>query len=77
MDEIIYKYWLKRYETCKRCTFAKRSLLELVTCGTPVVGEIVTFEGKEIKLCGCIMKLKAKIESAECPLNFWNGNDTD
>ena len=53
-------------------------LLDIVTCGTPVVGEIVRIEGKDIKLCGCIMKLKAKIESATCPLNLWeNDNNTD
>jgi hypothetical protein len=78
MTELIYKYWLQRYETCKRCTFSKSDLLDIVTCGTPVVGEIVTVGGKDIKLCGCIMKLKAKLESATCPLNLWeNDNNTD
>ena len=53
-------------------------LLDIITCGTPVVGEVVRVEGKDVKLCGCIMKLKAKLESATCPLNLWeNDNDTN
>lgn len=78
MREIVYKYWLQRFETCKRCTFSKRLLLDIVTCGTPVTGEVITVEGKDIKLCGCIMKLKSKLPDAKCPLKLWdNDNHTD
>lgn len=77
MTELVFKYWLQRYKTCKRCTFSKRMLFDVVTCGTPVTGEVVKVEGKDIKLCGCIMKLKSKLKEATCPLNLWQNWEND
>jgi hypothetical protein len=42
-----------------------------VTCGTPIVGEVITHKGKEVKLCGCIMKFKTLIPQSHCPVKKW------
>lgn len=43
------------------------------TCGTPVIGNVVTHNGQEMKLCGCFMKIKAGIPMLSCPLDKWKG----
>jgi hypothetical protein len=33
----------------------------------------VKFKRKSIKLCGCVMPIKAKLAFASCPASKWNG----
>lgn len=76
--DFIYEYWEKRFNECKRCDFKREWYGGLITCGTPVIGEIVNTDEEAIKLCGCIMNIKTKIANAECPINKWNNdNNTD
>jgi hypothetical protein len=59
-----------RLTICNNCEF-KKVLLGNLTCGTAIVGETVTYNNKRYKLCGCIMKVKTLIPTANCPLKKW------
>lgn len=65
--EIKRKHSNKRIDTCKKCVYSKGSSI-LLTCGTPIIGEDVP----EGRLCGCLVHIKAKFKSEDCPLNFWD-----
>jgi hypothetical protein len=73
--DIVYKYWKSRVSQCKRCPYHQHWLGKLITCGTVAVGDVVIHGGKEVHLCGCIMQLKAKIESSKCPIDNWSDAD--
>ena len=64
----------RRLEICRTCKFFEPSTQ---SCGTLIVGadeEIeVLFRKKSIKLCGCVMPIKAKLAFASCPASKWNG----
>ncbi len=60
----------KRLSICNSCEF-KKELLGNLTCGKPIVGETIIHEGKEVKLCGCIMKFKTMIPQKSCPIKKW------
>lgn len=60
----------KRLTICNSCEF-KKELLGNLTCGTAVIGETVTYNGKRYKLCGCVMKFKTLIPTSNCPLKKW------
>ena len=49
--------WEERLEICKECDSVKMFLEQF---GGMVCGE-----------CGCVLNMKARIESATCPLNKW------
>lgn len=66
----------KRLSQCNKCEHA-RKLFGKVTCGTPVIGNKIKYNGKEVELCGCVMELKVLLMDAACPLNKWNDSDTD
>lgn len=65
---------------CKECPYSKKSKWfgeAVTTCGTlnlltfpPVIGDVVMHEGKEIKLCGCVMNIKSLFE-LKCPADKW------
>jgi len=63
-----------RLEICRTCKFFEASTQ---SCGPLIVGaeeEIeVLFRKKSIKLCGCVMPIKAKLAFASCPASKWNG----
>jgi len=59
-----------RLSICNSCEF-KKELLGNVTCGTPIFGEEVTYNDKQYKLCGCIMKFKTMIPQSRCPIKKW------
>ena len=59
-----------RIEICNSCEYRKH-LFGATTCGTPIVGEDIIYEGQEKRLCGCIMKIKTELANAECPLKKW------
>lgn len=49
---------------------------EFGTCGKPLTPAILNetatdADGQEVKLCGCVIKLKVKVAIASCPREFW------
>jgi hypothetical protein len=64
----------RRLEICRTCKFFEASTQ---SCGQLIVGDEVEtevlFRRKSIKLCGCVMPIKAKLAFASCPASKWNG----
>lgn len=64
----------RRLDICRTCKFFEPSTQ---SCGPLIVGEEVEtevlFRKKSIKLCGCVMPIKAKLAFASCPASKWNG----
>jgi hypothetical protein len=64
----------RRVEICRTCKFFEASTQ---SCGTLIVGDEVETEvlyrRKSIKLCGCVMPIKAKLAFASCPASKWDG----
>lgn len=56
---------------CKECKFHKDNAIFGVTCGTFGAGEVVKNYDEEVKLCGCVMSVKAKLHLSECPAGKW------
>ena len=64
----------RRLEICRTCKFFESSTQ---SCGQLIVGDAVEtevlFRRKSIKLCGCVMPIKAKLAFASCPASKWDG----
>ena len=64
----------RRLDICRTCKFFEASTQ---SCGPLILGadeEIeVKFKRKSIKLCGCVMPVKAKLAFASCPASKWEG----
>jgi hypothetical protein len=64
----------RRLDICRTCKFFEASTQ---SCGQLIVGDEVEtevlFRKKSIKLCGCVMPIKAKLAFASCPASKWNG----
>ena len=64
----------RRLDICRTCKFFEATTQ---SCGPLIVGaeeEIeVKFKRKSIKLCGCVMPVKAKLAFASCPASKWEG----
>jgi hypothetical protein len=64
----------RRLEICRTCKFFESSTQ---SCGSLIVGDEVEtevlFRRKSIKLCGCVMPIKAKLAFASCPASKWEG----
>ena len=65
----------RRLDICRACKFFEPSTQ---SCGTLIVGDEVEttevlFRRKTIKLCGCVMPVKAKLAFASCPASKWDG----
>jgi hypothetical protein len=60
----------KKLATCSKCEYA-RQLMGQVTCGTPITGNVIKYNNKEVKLCGCVMALKVIVTDATCPTDKW------
>jgi len=65
----------RRLEICRTCKFFEASTQ---SCGPLIVGDEVEtnevlFRKKSIKLCGCVMPIKAKLAFASCPASKWDG----
>jgi hypothetical protein len=65
----------RRLDICRACKFFEPSTQ---SCGTLILGnEVETtevlFRRKSIKLCGCVMPVKAKLAFASCPASKWEG----
>jgi len=64
----------RRLEICRACKFFEPSTQ---SCGSLIVGDEVEtevlFRRKSIKLCGCVMPIKAKLAFASCPASKWEG----
>ena len=64
----------RRLDICRACKFFESSTQ---SCGPLIIGadeEIeVKFKRKTIKLCGCVMPVKAKLAFASCPSSKWDG----
>jgi hypothetical protein len=64
----------RRLDICRACKFFEASTQ---SCGPLIIGadeEIeVKFRKKSIKLCGCVMPVKAKLAFASCPASKWDG----
>ena len=61
---------VERMQICKNCEFvdytAKRP-----TCGKPIIGNIVEYEGNKYRTCGCFLDVKIKFSASACPLGKW------
>ena len=68
MFTVTNEIYRERMNLCRRCKYFKQNTQ---TCGTPVLGEEVTFRRKQYRLCGCIMPIKAKLKIASCSVNKW------
>lgn len=68
--EVVFKDWKKRLSQCTYCEYSVKNKIG-ITCGEFLIGDVVIHEGKEVKLCGCIMKLKTKLTNSICPINKW------
>lgn len=63
----------KRLQICRECPHYK-SITK--SCGTIGFGETI-YEGKDsVKLCGCIMPIKAGLKTASCPISKWEADVT-
>jgi len=60
-----------RLHICTECKYYKT---ETKSCGTLIVGKKITYKGKKVKLCGCIMPIKAKLKVGSCPLDKWSAS---
>ena len=64
----------RRLDICRACKFFEPSTQ---SCGTLILGDEVEtevkFRKKSIKLCGCVMPVKAKLAFASCPASKWDG----
>ena len=65
----------RRLDICRTCKFFEPSTQ---SCGTLILGDEVEntevlFRRKSIKLCGCVMPVKAKLAFASCPASKWDG----
>jgi hypothetical protein len=64
----------RRLEICRTCKFFESATQ---SCGPLIVGDEVEtevlFRRKSIKLCGCVMPIKAKLAFASCPASKWDG----
>ena len=65
----------RRLDICRACKFFEPSTQ---SCGSLIVGDEVEttevlFRRKSIKLCGCVMPIKAKLAFASCPASKWDG----
>ena len=64
----------RRLDICRACKFFEPSTQ---SCGTLIGGDEVEtevlFRRKSIKLCGCVMPVKAKLAFASCPASKWDG----
>ena len=65
----------RRLDICRACKFFEATTQ---SCGTLIVGDEVEttevlFRRKSIKLCGCVMPVKAKLAFASCPASKWDG----
>jgi hypothetical protein len=68
----------RRLAICKTCKFFEATTQ---SCGPLIVGDEeeieVNFRKKSIRLCGCIMPVKAKLSFASCPASKWDGTLTE
>jgi hypothetical protein len=67
----------QRMKICRSCKWFKP---ETGSCGTLILGNTVEADAKEntvthyrkkIRLCGCVMKVKTKLLTSECPAGKW------
>lgn len=59
-----------RMSICRGCPhFNNRGIRP--TCGTPIIGEKVKYDGESFHTCGCFLDLKVKFTAAACPLGKW------
>jgi hypothetical protein len=58
----------ERIAKCRSCKFFKK---ETGSCGTLITGQTVTHYRNKIRLCGCVMKWKAKYRFSSCPIGQW------
>jgi len=59
----------QRLAICRKCKHYRQGVRP--TCGTPIVGEEVTYRGKKRRTCGCFLDLKVKFAGTACPLGKW------
>lgn len=66
-DELVSQGILDfRKAQCNTCSFKNGKW-----CGTPITGNYVNYNGKVIKLCGCILSEKQTLKKQYCPANRW------
>lgn len=65
VDNDTYK---KRIGICHKCPHYK---IATRSCGTLLLGDEVKHGRGTTKLCGCVIKVKARLKIARCPINKW------
>lgn len=64
--------YAKRIEACGACI---HFIEKTGTCGTLVLGGKVEHNDQEVKLCGCVMSLKARLRGSTCPVERWEKDE--
>ena len=57
-----------RLQICKKCEHYVESTR---SCGTLILGEDVVVGTERKKLCGCVMTIKTRLKTAQCPIDKW------
>jgi hypothetical protein len=57
-----------RLSICKKCEFYSST----GTCGTPVIGDLVTINDVQYQTCGCKMSAKVLFPALSCPIGKWD-----
>jgi len=67
----------KKAERLRICGACKYFEVTTGSCGPLVKGKRIQYQGQKVKLCGCVMKIKAGLKFAECPLSKWDSVYTE
>jgi len=57
-----------RLGICQSCEFYS----DKGTCGTPVFGNVITYNGVTYRTCGCKMSAKVLFPALSCPIKKWD-----
>lgn len=73
MDEVKPLKAKERLEICRSCSFFVPSTQ---SCGPLIFGKMEMYQGKKIRLCGCVMPIKVELKFAKCPAKKWTRPST-
>lgn len=59
----------QRLDICRKC---KHFRTTTKSCGTLGFGTKITDGKNTMKLCGCVMTIKARLKTSDCPLGKWS-----
>jgi hypothetical protein len=57
-----------RQSQCLKCDFYES---KTGSCGPLIIGKVVEYKNKKVKLCGCIISEKSEFKNLHCPIKKW------